>query len=177
MDVDDGSGKKNSREIFLKNINIPPNKSIKNNNMVENEKNKINEGNNKISLKNIERSLADVMINNKVGVDGTNILKEFKNNKFSEESNCWNNHRKKNEIARERWKMLAKTLLKPKRISSISIKIVKDISVRRFTSFELITPDRLGEYFMFDVIENSEFLPFQLFFFCTIANLPTNIFA
>lgn len=151
MDVDNGNIKNLlNNQIFVKSCNLNREvqiNSIKNNNMVESEKNKINEENNKLCLKSIERSLADVMINNKVGVDGPNILKEFKNNKFLEDdvrSKCWN-HRKKNEIARERWKMLAKALLKPKKNSSKTVKI-KDISVRRFTSFDLITPNKLGEY-------------------------------
>lgn len=100
-------------------------------------------------LKNVERSLADVKINNKVLVDTPNVLKDLKNHKFFEEDvkvKCWN-YRKKNEIARERWKMLAKALLKPRKTSSKSVKI-KDISVRRFTSFELITPNKLGEYWL-----------------------------
>lgn len=162
MDVENANIKKRTKEvvlnnqIFVKNCSstreVPIN-SIKNNNMVESEKNKINDENNKLCLKSIEKSLVEVMINNKV--DGPNILKEFKNNKYLEDdvkSKCWN-HRKKNEIARERWKMLAKALLKPKKNSSKSVKI-KDISVRRFTSFDLITPNKLGEYFflfMFDV--------------------------
>lgn len=51
----------------------------------------------------------------------------------------------KNEIARERWKMLAKALLKCK--PTISANEAEDISVRRFTTFQLIQPIQTGDYF------------------------------
>lgn len=77
-------------------------------------------------------------------VDGCSFLQDLKGGKFSEEdlkSKCWH-HRKKSDVARERWKILAKALLKPKNC----LKLGKDISVRRFTCFDLVTPNKLGEY-------------------------------
>lgn len=69
-------------------------------------------------------------------------------NKVKEEDKglgqCWN-YRTKSDIARERWEMLAKALLKPQK-NYYRAKKFRGISVRRFSSFDLFKPTLTGEY-------------------------------
>lgn len=78
--------------------------------------------------------------------DQLHTLKDITNNVFFERDGKSRSSRRQNEIARERWGMLAKILLKQQRISWRPDE-VRNSSVRRFNSFQLIKSTRTGEYF------------------------------